>query len=103
MQDSESSVVVSHIFCRLVQAEKQSNACTASAATRHNSVTSEASEYERAVCNMIFNTWRLTLLDTRKSHLKDLVGIIKATFNPSDYSKVSSVASYVLYKMDTEP
>ena len=50
IQDSESSVLVSHIFRRLANAEKQSTACTASAATRHNSVTTGAAQFGRGLC-----------------------------------------------------
>ena len=53
IQDSVSFVLVSQIFRRLVHAEKQSTICTASAATRHNTVTSEALEYGDLVCNVI--------------------------------------------------
>ena len=53
IQDSESSVPVSQIFRRLVHAEKQSTTLNASAATRHNSVTSEALECGGAVWNVI--------------------------------------------------
>jgi len=53
IQDSESSALLSQIFRRLVHAEKQSTALTASAETRHNSVTSEALECGGAVWNVI--------------------------------------------------
>ena len=53
IQDSEFSVLMSQIFRKLVHTEKQSTACTASAAKRHNSVTSEALECGGALCNVI--------------------------------------------------